>query len=115
MKMPFDHILSRKIGLLRYYSDLLHRRWTTIAFVIAFLVASGVGLRVIRNVKILTVANQWVEHTHQALAEIEALRDAVVTAESSQRGYLITGKAADLQRYTAADRRSTRESIPFVR
>jgi PAS domain S-box-containing protein len=46
--------------------------------------------------------NQWVTHTHEVLAELEATLSTVKDAETGQRGYVITGKESYLEPYNAA-------------
>src|SRR6266849_124360 len=43
-----------------------------------------------------------VEHTYQVLAAVEGLRNSIEDAESSQRGYLLTGEQRYLAPYSAA-------------
>lgn len=41
--------------------------------------------------------SQWVVHTHEVLEEIEALAAELASAETAQRGYLLTGDRGQLQ------------------
>src|SRR5665647_1162525 len=41
----------------------------------------------------------WVGHTNQVLRELSAIERAVLEAESSERGYLLTGDATYLSTY----------------
>jgi signal transduction histidine kinase/CheY-like chemotaxis protein len=73
--------------------------------------ASAIALAVIvtaafvayRNTRELLAEGAWVEHTHDVRTAIADLRALVQTAESSQRGYLLTGDRA----YLAAERVAT--------
>jgi CHASE3 domain sensor protein len=44
----------------------------------------------------------WVTHTHEVLNTIEQTQVHLVDAESSQRGYVLTGRESYLEPYTAA-------------
>jgi PAS domain S-box-containing protein len=47
-------------------------------------------------------AEHWVEHTYQVLSTAGSLRSSMESAETSQRGYLLTGDEEHLQAYRAA-------------
>src|ERR1700680_3427578 len=47
-------------------------------------------------------ASQWVSHTHEVLAELEATLSSVADAQTATRGYIITGQEAFLEPYQAA-------------
>jgi signal transduction histidine kinase len=46
-------------------------------------------------------ANAWVERTHALITDLQAYDGELVTAEASQRGYLLTGQEAYLTPYAA--------------
>ncbi len=46
--------------------------------------------------------NEWVEHTHKVLISLETLFSLLKSAESAQRGFILTGKELYLQRYNNA-------------
>jgi PAS domain S-box-containing protein len=52
-------------------------------------------------------AGEWVSHTHQVLAGLEHIASGLHRAESSQRGYFVTGKAAPY----LAERRTALKSM----
>jgi len=74
-----------------------------VAGVILLLVA---GL-LYRNGRGFIETSEWVSHTHEVLAELEATLSAVAGAQTAARGYIITGQEAFLEPYQAA--------IPAVR
>jgi two-component system sensor histidine kinase/response regulator len=43
--------------------------------------------------------NQWVEHTHQIIDEIDSAMSKLIDAESASRGYVITGEESFLEPY----------------
>jgi PAS domain S-box-containing protein len=47
-------------------------------------------------------SSEWVSHTHQVLAELEATLSAVAEAETATLGYVITGQENFFQSYQAA-------------
>jgi CHASE3 domain sensor protein len=51
-------------------------------------------------------ARDWVQHTYEVLGAIRELEIAVREAESSERGYLLTGRDDFLSSYDAALNRS---------
>ncbi|MFB2773020.1 PAS domain S-box protein [Pelatocladus sp. BLCC-F211] len=46
---------------------------------------------------------QWVQHTHQVLTQLEDTLSTLENAETGQRGYLITGDISYLESYFVAD------------
>ena len=46
--------------------------------------------------------SEWVSHTHEVLAELEATLSAAAGAQTAARGYIITGRDAFLEPYQAA-------------
>src|SRR5713226_9261374 len=55
-----------------------------------------------RNVRGFIEASEWVSHTHEVLAELEATLSAVAEAQTTARGYIITGQDVFLEPYQAA-------------
>jgi PAS domain S-box-containing protein len=55
-----------------------------------------------RATRRLIANNQWVTHTHEVLAELEATLSIAKDAETGQRGYVITGKESYLEPYQRA-------------
>ena len=55
-----------------------------------------------RNGRGFIEASEWVSHTHEVLAELEATLSAVADAQTAARGYVITGQEVSLEPYQAA-------------
>jgi PAS domain S-box-containing protein len=55
-----------------------------------------------RNGRGFIETSEWVSHTHEVLAELEATLSAVAGAQTAARGYIITGQEAFLEPYQAA-------------
>lgn len=55
-----------------------------------------------RNALSFIEASQWVSHTHDVLAELEATASAVSEARTATRGYVITGQEVFLEPYQGA-------------
>jgi PAS domain S-box-containing protein len=68
-----------------------------IALVVLLIVASAILSAY--NVQRLRQDSQQVDHTHQVIATLEAVIEAVRDAESGQRGYIITGNSSYLDPY----------------
>jgi PAS domain S-box-containing protein len=72
-------------------------------------VSTGIGLAVVllgflvavtyRNTRRLIEAGAWVDHTRDVIGELESLSSSLRDAESSERGYLLTGIPAYLGPY----------------
>ncbi|MBG6071292.1 MULTISPECIES: CHASE3 domain-containing protein [unclassified Polaromonas] len=71
-----------------------------IVFVLACLV--GVGWLSYRNMHAMTETAQWEAHTHVVIQKLSDLMSSLKDAETGQRGFLITGKAAYLEPYRAS-------------
>jgi PAS domain S-box-containing protein len=67
--------------------------------VVALVVDAGLALHNIREV---AVSLQWVSHTNEVLARLEAVLSTLKDAETGQRGYLLTGEASYLEPYREA-------------
>ena len=67
--------------------------------VVALVIDAGLSLRNIREV---AVSVQWVSHTNEALARLEAVLSTLKDAETGQRGYLLTGETSYLEPYREA-------------
>src|ERR1700680_2122803 len=75
---------------------------------------TGAGLAVAGMILLLAVGllylngrsfietSEWVSHTHEVLAELEATLSAIAEAQTATRGYIITGQEAFLKPYQAA-------------
>ncbi|MFY9558786.1 MAG: CHASE3 domain-containing protein [Terriglobales bacterium] len=55
-----------------------------------------------RNGRSFIEASQWVSHTHEVLTELEATPSALDEAQTSMRGYVITGQEIFLEPYQGA-------------
>src|SRR5229473_6235666 len=55
-----------------------------------------------RNGRSFIEASEWVSHTHEVLAELEATLSAVAEAQTTARGYIITGQDVFLEPFQAA-------------
>jgi PAS domain S-box-containing protein len=67
--------------------------------VVALVIDAGLALHNIREV---AVSLQWVSHTNEVLARLEAGLSTLKDAETGQRGYLLTGEASYLEPYREA-------------
>ncbi len=78
------------------------RNAATLGFglVLAVLVVSAVVL--CGNLRLLIDHDAWVAHTHQVIAEVEALQATLTDAETGVRGYLLTDQELFLEPYTSA-------------
>jgi len=74
--------------------------------VAALLVDAGATLYNIRDV---ATSVEWVSHTHEVLAKLEAVLSTLKDAETGQRGYLLTGEAVYLEPYREAIARLPRQ------
>src|SRR6185312_1644647 len=55
-----------------------------------------------RNARSFIEASQWVSHTHNVLAELEATASTLADAQTATRGYIITGQEVFLEPYRTA-------------
>lgn len=85
------HSLSWKIGTA-----------PTIGFALTVLVLLTSGWLAYRSVRRLSSNEAWVVHSHEVLDALANTTGSLAEAESSQRGYLLTGKTAYLEPYRAA-------------
>ncbi len=61
-----------------------------------------VGMVSYHSVTRLDDSAQWVDHTHEVVGTIEAVKATIEDAKSSQRGYIISGSDDYLRSYTLA-------------
>ncbi len=83
------------------------RGWTigrrlAAGYAAALALMAVIGVVSFTNTASLVTNSEWVEHTHEVLAETDAVLSSLKDAEAGQRGYLITGVDAYLEPYTAA-------------
>jgi len=83
MRLPTTRGLAVAVGLL----------------VVALLLDAAATLYNIRDV---ATSVEWVSHTHEVLAKVEAALSTLKDAETGQRGYLLTGERAYLEPYRDA-------------
>jgi CHASE3 domain sensor protein len=81
------------------------RVFTLIALAAALAVMAGFPLSL--NMSRFRENLAWVDHTNQVLRQLSATERAVLEAESSERGYLLTGDAAYLSTYN-----QSKDAIP---
>jgi two-component system sensor kinase FixL len=62
---------------------------------LSLLVAAAIALTV--NITRLRDSFAWVEHTNEVLRQIADIERALLTAESGERGYLLTGQNSYLE------------------
>src|SRR5882757_2478151 len=80
-----------------------HRRFSVIAgfAVLLFLLAANTAI--LRHQLAVQVGNQeWFSHSRRVLQELKNIESLLKDAESSQRGFLYTGKPIYLTPYTSA-------------
>jgi methyl-accepting chemotaxis protein len=81
------------------------RKWSPVerkifsGFAVALLVLVVVGSLTFYSTAKLIGNDRLVAHTHQVLAQLGVTYSTVLEAETSQRGYLITGKESYLAPY----------------
>ena len=72
------------------------------AFVLAATLLVMVGVAMVLSIRGVTRSIDRVEHTYQVMAAAEAVRSTSRSAESSARGYRLTGRGSLLAEYVAA-------------
>ncbi|WP_232631619.1 methyl-accepting chemotaxis protein [Methylobacterium sp. Leaf118] len=89
---------------------------TKLFFVFAAVIgAAGIASLVSwRSLGTIETANQWRDHTHQVLEQVEALTTAMVNQETGLRGFLLANDPAFLAPYKAGAGRYT-ETLARVR
>src|SRR6202140_1739593 len=55
-----------------------------------------------RNGRSFIEASEWVSHTHEVVAELEATLSAIAEAQTATRGYIITGQEVFVEPYQVA-------------
>ncbi|HXH99384.1 MAG TPA: response regulator [Sphingobacteriaceae bacterium] len=78
-------------------------------FIITFAFVFIVGISSYLSIKELQENSNWVVHTEEVLAKTQEIGLKITEAESSSRGYIITGQPAYLERYNINIR-----NIPFL-
>jgi len=80
---------------------LLSRRGVALGCAVLVALLGLNALVFYRNTQTLLSEQHWVTHTQQVLADINGAQDTITSAESAQRGYILTGDATYLQAYHA--------------
>ena len=81
----------------------LHRGlWLALVFAPLLLGILVNGYLAMHSLNTLTASERLVSHSHAILAQIRAVESQLVDAESTQRGYLLTGDASYLAAYITA-------------
>lgn len=83
--------------------------WTLIGISLVALVLTISGSILYGNIRSLYENFSWVAHTHEVMATLESLLSTVTDAESSQRGFLMTGDEEHLTPYSEALARHRQE------
>jgi CHASE3 domain sensor protein len=69
------------------------------AILLVIVVIGGISYR---NTLNMLETSRWVAHTHQVVAQLSAVLSTVQSAETGQRGFIITGDERYLDPYNAA-------------
>src|SRR5260370_21022581 len=77
------------------------RRIAAIAFTLAAVTLLAAIGSSFRNTERLVVDADWRQHTFQVIAEIRGLLNALIDAQTGERGYLVTGDARFLAPWRA--------------
>jgi CHASE3 domain sensor protein len=90
--------------------------WQGLALIlIPSLVLIGIEVyEIARNVPELKRSQDWVAHTIEVINKTQALERAVQDAERGQRGFLITGDAANLDPYNKGVREIPDDLSPTI-
>ena len=89
------------------------RRWV-VGLIISLAIITGVSVVTNKRFTQLTDASQRLQHSYQALYQIERLTSELKDAASQQRGYLLTGDERFLGPYEA-DTKSVAGSLAIIR
>jgi diguanylate cyclase (GGDEF)-like protein/PAS domain S-box-containing protein len=104
--------MSHKSGARPLYDNLAQSVLTRklhVALGIAVLTLFAVGAISYRGMGVSDESYRWVRHTHEVLENLQELLSAMQTAESSYRGFVITGKEDYLVPYRSSVARSQEE------
>jgi CheY-like chemotaxis protein/CHASE3 domain sensor protein/putative methionine-R-sulfoxide reductase with GAF domain len=83
-------------------------------FIVCTIILVATAFFAIRSSNKFVDTTNWVNHTHEVLAEFDQLLSATVDEETGVRGFVITGNDAFLEPYNVA-RNSIREHLDKVR
>src|SRR5271169_5444878 len=77
-------------------------RKVQVAFGSAIVTLLVVGVLSYRSIVVSSESDRWVRHTHEVLDQLQDLRVAMETVESSVRGYVVTGNNSYVATYRAS-------------
>ena len=95
---PGDASTTRRTGRLTW---TIGRR-LAVGYAAVLALMAVIGVVTFTNTEALVANSDWVEHTHEVLAETDAVLSSLKDAEVGQRGYLVTGEDAYLEPYLTA-------------
>lgn len=80
------------------------RTRVNLAFALAVGVLLAIAAASYQSVSSLAETGEWIGHTHEVLAAIDAVTSAATTAETGTRGYVLTGEERFLETFEAGAR-----------
>ncbi|MGL6257918.1 response regulator [Vibrio sp. WXL210] len=83
----------------RRFDDLSIRNKILACFSIPVFLILAVSVAVHKNTQSMVEDNDWVTHTHKAIARAQELLSLIVDKETGKRGFLITGEEVFLEPY----------------
>ena len=95
-KQYFDAFRAQIAVFSQAEQDLIAERQAT---------ASGAGTRVSHDLEVMHDNETWVSHTHEVIAQANAILAAAVDMETGMRGYLLAGQEDFLAPYTSGSER----------
>ena len=90
-KKYFDKFRSQIATFIEREASLLGKRQQD---------AAAASAQVAASIKTVAETTQWVDHTHEVIADANGLLGSAVDMETGMRGYLLTGKDGFLNPYT---------------
>ena len=81
-------------------TPLLNRK-AQVAFGSAVVILIAVGAFAYRSLVLVTESGRWVRHSHEVLENLQELRYALQSIESSTRGFALTGEDSYLRSHRA--------------
>ncbi|MFA0070833.1 CHASE3 domain-containing protein, partial [Vibrio breoganii] len=80
-----------------WFDNISLQRKLLVSFFIPIALMLIVAFSVHENTRNIVKDNNWVVHTHKAIARAQELLSLTVNMETAQRGYLITGDLVFLE------------------
>ncbi|MCU1347236.1 MAG: domain S-box protein [Acidobacteria bacterium] len=93
----------------------LERHRIAAGFALALAVAVVLAIVSYRGTRAFVAAQRWVAHTHEVLTTLEGIRSDIGSAESAQRGYVITGDRSYAEEARAAGPRAEQHLARLAR